>query len=313
MNKNALATTTALALACGVLPTSPARADDPVDRPQAAPDATRHQIDRTWLYNDDARVAAPWTVIGTSSLSYTNVSSGPSRIIDPGDAPSGCGKLCNGYNAFAGNTATPGAMLQIGGELGVFPRVSVMALAQMGLGASDLAPGASVGGIAGVRISVLPPEWRHLHLAVSGGYLREAWQGPAYDGTTDTWYPATPNGADGGWAQVALSGDLGPVRLVGTGHVEHVFAAHRDPYDVMVQLGASTRVYGPFRAGVEYVGQDLEETFSPEAEGGARHLVGPIASLQLLESRLSIVSGPAVGLTSTSPTFVYRLAASYGF
>jgi hypothetical protein len=81
----------------------------------------------------------------------------------------------------------------------------------------------------------------------------------------------------------------------------------------MVQLGASYRVYGPFRAGVEYVGQDLEETFSPEAEGGARHLVGPIASLQLLESRLSLVSGPAVGLTSTSPTFVYRLAASYGF
>jgi hypothetical protein len=81
----------------------------------------------------------------------------------------------------------------------------------------------------------------------------------------------------------------------------------------LVQLGASYRVAGPFRAGVEYVGQDLEETFSPEAEGGARHLVGPIASLQLLGERLTIVSGPAVGLTSTSPTFVYRLAASYGF
>jgi hypothetical protein len=310
MNRNALAVTSALAL--GLL-SSTARADDPVDGPQPEDDATRHQIDRTWLYNDDARVAAPWTVIGTSSLSYTNVSNDPSRIIDPGDAPSGCSKLCNGYNSFASNTASPGAMLQIGGELGLLPRVSVIALAQVGLGASDLAPGTSVGGLAGVRVSLLPPEWRRLHLTVSGGYLREAWQGPAYDDAADTWYPASPNGADGAWGQIALSGDIGPLRLAGTGHVEHVFAPHRDPYDIMVQLGASTRVYGPLRAGVEYVGQDLEETFSPEAEGGARHLVGPIASLQLLGNRLSIVSGPAVGLTSTSPTFVYRVAASYGF
>jgi hypothetical protein len=308
MKKTAVALTSALALG-----SSQARADDLVDRPQPQDDAARRQIDRTWLYNDDARVAAPLQIIGSSSLSYTNVSNDPSRIIDPGDAPAGCRAPCNAYNSFAGNTATPGGMLQIGGEVGLIPRVSLMALAQVGLGASDVAPNASVGGMAGVRVSLLPPEWRHLHLTLSGGYLREAWQGPAYDDGTDTWYPASPGGADGGWGRVAISGDVGPVRLAGSGHVEHIFAAHRDPYDVMVQLGASYRVYGPFRAGVEYVGQDLEETFSPEAEGGARHLVGPIASVQLLSNRLSIVSGPAVGLTATSPTFVYRLAASYGF
>ena len=37
---------------------------------------------------------------------------------------------------------------------------------------------------------------------------------------------------------------------------------------------------GAFRAGVEYVGQDLEETFRDAAEGGARHFLGPIASVQ---------------------------------
>ena len=60
----------------------------------------------------------------------------------------------------------------------------------------------------------------------------------------------------------------------------------------MVQAGASYRVAGAFRAGVEYVGQDLEESFSAGAEGGARHFVGPIASMQLLDNRFTVVAGP---------------------
>jgi hypothetical protein len=294
-----------------------ARADDPVDMPAPQDDAARHRIDRTWLYADDARVAAPMTVIATTSLSYTNVSNDPSRILDPGDAPAGCKAPCNAYNSFAGNTAMPGAVLQVGGEVGLLPRLSVAASAQMGApignGASELAPGSSLGAMAGLRVQVLPPEWQHLHLVLSGGYLREAWQGPAYDDATDTWHPGSPNGANGAWAQVSVAGDVGRLRLAGAVLGEHVFADYRDAVDVMVTAGASYRVAGPFRAGIEYVGQDIEETFSPEAEGGARHLVGPTASLQLVGERLSIVSGPALGLTSTSPTFVYRVGASYGF
>jgi len=301
-----------LIVATSSLLSTPALADD-VDRVPAQDEAARHQIDRTWLYGDDARVAAPFTVIGTTSLSYTNVSSSPSRIIDAGDAPAGCAAPCNRYNALGGNTGTPGAMMQVGGEVGLLPRVSVLALAQVGLGATDLAPAGAVGAIAGLRVQLLPPEWRHLHLAVSGGYLRQAWQGPAYDDASDTWHAGSPTGANGAWGQVALTGDVGPVRLGGTVHGEHVFADYRDGVDIMVQAGASYRVAGPFRAGVEYVGQDLEETLTAAAEGGARHLIGPVASLQLLGERLTVVSGPAVGLTTTSPTFVYRLAASYGF
>ena len=55
---------------------------------------------------------------------------------------------------------------------------------------------------------------------------------------------------------------------------------------------------GCFRAGVEWVGQDLEETFGDEAEGGARQFIGPTAALQLLQDRLTIVAGPSVGLSS---------------
>jgi hypothetical protein len=49
------------------------------------------------------------------------------------------------------------------------------------------------------------------------------------------------------------------------------------------------------------------------AEGGARHFLGPIASLQLWHDRVTIVGGPAIGLSSISPDFVARVAASVGF
>ena len=62
------------------------------------------------------------------------------------------------------------------------------------------------------------------------------------------------------------------------------------------ELFRKIRRQGGFRAGLEWVGQDLEETFSPGAEGGARMFFGPIASLQLLRDRLTLVAGPSLGL-----------------
>jgi hypothetical protein len=97
-------------------------------------------------------------------------------------------------------------------------------------------------------------------------------------------------------------------------HGEHVFADGRDPLDIMVDLAASYRVAGSFRAGIEYVGQDLEETFGDGAEAGARHIVGPIASMQLLRDRLTLVAGPAIGLSSNaSPNWIGRVGASFAF
>jgi hypothetical protein len=284
------------ALACWLVSVS-ARADDApaADLPIESGEAARHAVDRTWLYTDGGRVAAPLMVIGTTSASYTRAGS------------------TNAYSAFAGNTATPGAVLQVGGEVGLRSRLSVLALAQVGVGASDLALGATTGALVGLRVDLLPADWQRLHLVLGGGYLREAWQGPSRGDATETGYPASAGGADGGWARLAISGDLGRVRLAATGHVEHVFSSRRDALDVMVQAGASYHFVGPLRAGLEYVGQDLEEAFASAAEGGARHLVGPTASLQVLDDRLTIVSGPSLGLTSRSPDFVYRLQASYTF
>ena len=296
------------------LAASPARADEApstIDKPPAAEDdASKHVIDRTWLYVDDARIAAPMTLLATSNFSYTNIPNSPSRVAAP--VPN-CSGSCNTYDTLGVNTGLPGGMIGIGGELGLLPRVSLMAIAQIGLGGPDSVPTPAVGGMAGVRVQLLPSSFEHLHLVVSGGYLREAWQGPIYDDDNNTWKPGNPNGDNGAWLQGAIAGDIGHLRLAGTLHAEHIFAEGRDPLDVMVQAGASYEILWHFRAGVEYVGQDLEESFSPGAEGGARHFAGPIASLQLLEDRLSIVAGPSFGLTDRSPQVLGRLAGSYSF
>jgi hypothetical protein len=292
------------------LVSSVARADDPVDMAPPVDDAARHQIDRTWLYTDDARVAAPMTVTATTSLSYTSVGNSPSRIVT---AFPGCTAPCNSYNAFAGNTATPGGMMQLAGELGIVPRLSVMAVTQVGLGGSDSVPSPTLGALAGLRLQLLPSSWQTLHLTVSGGYLRESWQGPVYDDDNKTWKPGNANGDNGAWVQASFSGDFHRLRVAATVHGEHAFSAGRDPLDVMVQAGVSYRIVGVFRAGVEYVGQDIEESFSPGAEDGARHFIGPIASLQLLDNRLTLVAGPSVGLTAQSPDVLGRFAASYNF
>lgn len=288
-----------------------ARADDatPPDEPRADQGAGNRGIDRAWVYLDDARVAAPGAFVGTTNASYTSVSNSPSRLVGPFP---GCAAPCNRYNAFAANTAVPGATVAAGGEVGLLPRLSVAAVGQLGLGGSDSA-GTSAGAIVGLRLQLLPSEWRRVHLVASGGYLREAWQGPVYDGETSTWSGGSPRGDDGAWAQLSLSVDFERLRLATTLHAEHVFSDGRNPVDVMVQAGASYRVVGAFRAGIEYVGQDVEESFAFAADGGSRHFVGPAASLQLLRNRLTLVAGPAVGLTARSPDFVGRLGVSYAF
>lgn len=275
-----------------------ASADAPRDMPAPDDDAARHAIDRTWLYLDDARVPAPLGVVGTSNATYTSVGSSPSRIYSP-------------YRQFGANTAQPGAMLSLGGEVGVLPRVSVMALGQASFGGE--APGPGAGAVAGVRFQLLPPSMQSTHLVLSGGYVREAWAAPVYNDATESWIPARPNGDDGAWVQAAFSQDIQRLRLGTTVHAEHVFSQGRDGVDVMVQLGASYRVVGKLRAGVEYVGQDLEEALNPAAEAGARHFVGPTASVQLLGDRLTMVAGPSIGLSQYSPAFVGRFGLSYGF
>jgi hypothetical protein len=289
----------AAALSCPLVVARTAAADPPApDQVTVDDPAEKKRIDKTWLYVDDARVPAPLHVVASFDVSYTNVGS-PTRI---GGTT---------YNAFAANTAQPGAMFGLGGEIGLFPHVSIMTTVDIGAGGEGPSPSAGV--LAGIRVQAFPSSWQSTHLVASAGYLREAWQGPVYDDDTKQWLPGKPYGDSGAWLQVAFSQDIQRVRLAATVHLEHVFSAGRDPLDLMVQAGASCRIVGGFRLGAEYVGQDLEESLDPGAEGGARHFIGPVASLQLLRDRLSIVAGPSFGLSHLSPEVLGRAAVAFGF
>jgi hypothetical protein len=305
---------------------SAARADEPLyvppppDQPHPGDDDARHEIDRTSLYGDDARIPLPMTVVATSSFSYTNIGSDPTQVSSPFPNQSAACYTSSGaahpcYSTFSNNTAQPGGQMIVTGELGLFPHVSVLGNVMVGAGGGAGVPSPDVGGTLAARFQLLPDAWTHTHLVVSGGYVREAWNPPVYDDdkTPPVWIPGTQEGINGGYIQVAFSGDVGRFRLGGMFHGQHTFADGRDPLDVTVDLGASYRVVGDFRVGAEYVGQDLEESFSPGAEGGARHFLGPVASLQLWNRRITILGGPSVGLSAISPDFVARVAMSVGF
>jgi hypothetical protein len=286
------------------------------DRLQREGGDSRYALDRTSLYGDDARVPLPLVAWATSSFSYTNIGGDPTQVYGSGPA-AGC-KTAGGapqpcYSAFSGNTAQPGGEMILAGELGLLPRLSILGNLMVGAGGTGGVPSPDVGGTAGIRLQLLPSSWTHTHLVVSGGYVREAYNPPAYDDDNKRWVPGQSGGINAAFLQVAFSGDIGRFRLGATIHGQHTFAYGRDPLDVMVDLGANYRVVGGLRAGIEYVGQDLEESISPGAEGGPRHFLGPIAALQLWDDRITIVGGPSIGLSSVSPDFVARLAASVGF
>jgi hypothetical protein len=270
-----------------------------VDKTPPRDDASRHAIDRTWLYLDDARTPAQWAVIATTSASYTSVGNNP----DPDSAP---------YRAFAFNTAQPGALLSLGAEVGLLSWLSVEAHGQVNVGGA--ADGASPGAIAGVRARLTPESWKSVHVVASAGYLRETWAGAVREGDGgDTFTRPQSHGDNGAWAQAAISADIQRLRLGLTAHGEHVFADGRDGVDVMLKAGVNYRFVNWLRAGVEYVGQDLEETFADGAEGGPRHFIGPTVAVQLLDDRLTLVGGPSVGLSTGSPQLLGRLAVAYGF
>ncbi len=192
---------------------------------------------------------------------------------------------------FAANLASPGTMLELGTEVGLVRGLSVQLIGVRG--ESFQTGEGSTGAQVGLRWAALAS--RSTHLIVSAGYLREL------------------SGGDGAWGRVGLEHELGRARLALSVHGEHVFVPGRDGFDVMVTAGADMRVAGPLRAGVEYVGQDLEGLAEDDAEGGARHIIGGTLSLRLFSDRLSLVGGPAVALGGPSARAIGRAAIAYAF
>jgi hypothetical protein len=118
------------------------------------------------------------------------------------------------------------------------------------------------------------------------------------------------SGAGGARLSVAGSWDAGRLRVGATVHGEKVFAAGRDALDVMAMAGASYRVTRDLRLGVEYVGQDFE---ADDAEGGARHVVGPNLALDLDRGRFQLVVAGGFGLSERSPSAIVRAGFAGAF
>jgi hypothetical protein len=254
-------------------PEPPAR-DAPSPAPTPDPWAL---VQRPWLYASDPTAPPPGHVLASLGIGYAQVDGGASR-------------------PFAGDVAHAGAVFNAGAEVGIFRFASLKAEGLLAGQGSTVSAGAMVG----ANVYPLDPRWP-VALALSGGYLREI------------------GGGNGLWGRVAVAGDLGPARLVFTALGEHVFAApepgapERDGIDLVLTTGASFKLTQALRLGAEYVVQDLEGAWDPEeAEGGIRHFVGPVASLELAR-RVRITGGPAFGLSSGSPGVVGRLAAMYAF
>jgi hypothetical protein len=151
---------------------------------------------------------------------------------------------------------------------------------------------ASAGGttaLVGAKFQLTPPDatWRAAFL---GGVIREGL-----------------GGAFGGWLRACGSWGEGPLLVAANLHVEKIFSAERDQVDVVVMAGASYRIVNGLRLGMEYVGQDLEETAAgTAAEGGPRHAAGPDIALDLDRGRYQLTVATVFGLSAQSPQMLVR-------
>ena len=197
----------------------------------------------------------------------------------------------SGARPFASDLGRAGIVYALGAEAGLTPWLSFVATGLTDGPSADLATASGMS--AGARFAPFAGGATRLSLTV--GALREL------------------AGATGTFARIAFAHDVGRARLAMSAHGEHVTSPGRDGLDVMVSAGATYAIAGPLRIGVEYVGQDLEGALDPTELEGVRHFVGPTMALDLERHGLSLVAGPAMGLSPTSPRAVGRMAIAYAF
>lgn len=224
---------------------------------RAVEDAPRaHEVEQPFSFLVDPHGPAPRQVLAGYALAFSS-SAGAIRPVP-------------------GHFDSAGVVHALTLEAGVLSRLSLYATALIAepLGVSDVGNAAVQ---AGARLLLTPPAWDRFRLVAELGFLREF------------------GAALGMTGELTGSYDVGRVRLAAAVHVEHVFAAGRDPVDVYAVAAASVRVHRLVRVGAEYVAQDLEAAAEDdEAEGGARHYVGPDLALSLLSHRLLVTAAAAV-------------------
>jgi hypothetical protein len=215
-------------------------------------------------------------------------------VVDPSTVQAGRASLSYSFGLASGGApdrpvpieiAPSATSHQIGLSYGVTDRLAPFATA-------TLVQGHGTSLAAGVKLQLTPTD-APLRAAVLGAVLREG-----------------ASGQGGGWLRLAGSWDTGPVRLAATVHAEKVLAPGRDAVDLMAMAGTSVRLAGGVRVGAEYVGQDFEAS---DAEGGARHLVGPNLAFDVDRGRVQFVVATGFGLTPRSPRATVKAGLSGAF
>jgi hypothetical protein len=149
--------------------------------------------------------------------------------------------------------------------------------------------------MAGARYQFTDPA-SPLHATLSGGVTHEG-----LSGTTGISLLA------------AASLATGPFVMAANLQADKMFAAGRDSVDLITTAGVAVRVVGGLRVGIEYVGQDLEDAFEEDLEGGARHAVGPSLALDLDGGRYQVTVASGFGLNAISPTAVVRAGFNFNY
>lgn len=190
--------------------------------------------------------------------------------------------------------APPGIVHALTLGYGVTARIAPFAGVEV-LPGTSLSPETRTAASAGARVQLTDPRGP-FRLTLAGALMRDF------------------GGAFGGYGRLAASYDVQRLRIAGNLHAEKFAAEGRDALDVLAFAGASYRALDVLRLGVEYVGQDLEDAVeAEEAEGGAKHFLGPTAALDLGGGAVQIVGGPAFGLDARSPRAMGRVAMLVSF
>lgn len=255
------------------VPESPER-DSALRSDAAATDSRAPEgsrLDPAFAHLPSPVLPAPLDVVGTYAASYASTD-GAARPL-------------------AALARQSGFVSELGAELGVLPRLSLSGVARLAPPRDGERSG-SAAGQGALRLAITDPDARSFRLIAGAGYARDfgAVSAPFIDLTATV--------------------DIQRVRIASHVRGEKALDTGRDAVDLVAASGISVRTLDVLRVGAEYVGQDFEDAWEPEeAEGGVRHFAGLTVAVAPSE-RVSIVGGPALGLSEASPRLVGRVALS---
>lgn len=104
-----------------------------------------------------------------------------------------------------------------------------------------------------------------------------------------------------------ISKDFGNLNLTSNLLFEKAFQKMRDEIDMFITAGISMKVNEWLRTGLEYEGLDLEDLWEKEeAEGGAQHIMGPVAAFRFNEGRTQFLFTPSALFSPLEDGFIIR-------